>query len=128
MTEAALSEAKDRPKGPLKVTAPVAFGSMWLTPRMRDFVDRYPDIQVSLLLDETELDLGMREADVAIRMAPPRQPDLVQRHRSPSRSTSTPRSSTCRSMGRRPAPPTWRSTGWWSSASTAMRRRRRSTG
>lgn len=80
MTEAALSESKDRPKGPLKVTAPVAFGSMWLTPRMRDFVDRYPDIQVSLLLDESELDLGMREADVAIRMSPPRQPDLVQRH------------------------------------------------
>ncbi len=80
MTEAALSEAKDRAKGPLKVTAPVAFGSMWLTPRMRDFLDRYPDIQLSLLLDETELDLGMRQADVAIRMTPPRQPDLVQRH------------------------------------------------
>ena len=80
MTEAALSEAKDRPKGPLKVTAPVAFGSMWLAPRMKDFVDRYPDIQVSLLLDESELDLGMRQADVAIRMTPPRQPDLVQRH------------------------------------------------
>ncbi|MGE0716674.1 MAG: LysR family transcriptional regulator [Alphaproteobacteria bacterium] len=80
MTEAALSESKDRPKGPLKITAPVAFGSTWLTPRMRSFLDRYPDIQVSLLLDESELDLGMREADVAIRMAPPRQPDLVQRH------------------------------------------------
>lgn len=80
MTEAALIEAKDRPKGPLKITAPVAFGSMWLTPRMRGFLDRYPDIQVSLLLDESELDLGMRQADVAIRMTPPRQPDLVQRH------------------------------------------------
>ncbi|MCC7273214.1 MAG: LysR family transcriptional regulator [Alphaproteobacteria bacterium] len=80
MTEAALSESKDRPKGPLKITAPVAFGSTWLTPRMGSFIDRYPDIQVSLLLDETELDLGMREADVAIRTSPPRQPDLVQRH------------------------------------------------
>jgi DNA-binding transcriptional LysR family regulator len=32
------------------------------------------------LLDDSELDLAMREADVAIRMHPPKQPDLVQRH------------------------------------------------
>jgi len=40
----------------------------------------YPDVSVSLLLDDAELDLAMREADVAIRMHPPKQPDLVQRH------------------------------------------------
>src|SRR6185437_12222220 len=34
----------------------------------------------TLLLDDTDLDLAMREADVAIRMHPPKQPDLVQRH------------------------------------------------
>ncbi len=32
------------------------------------------------MVDDTELDLSMREADVAIRMSPPRQPDLIQRH------------------------------------------------
>ena len=37
-------------------------------------------MSVSLLLDDAELDLAMREADVAIRMHPPKQPDLVQRH------------------------------------------------
>ncbi len=80
MTEAMLSESKDRPKGPLKVTTTVAFGSAWLTPRIREFLDLYPEIQVSLVVDDSELDLSMREADVAIRMSPPRQPDLVQRH------------------------------------------------
>ena len=35
---------------------------------------------MQLLLDDTDLDLAMREADVAIRMHPPKQPDLVQRH------------------------------------------------
>src|SRR6185312_15968075 len=39
MTEAMLSESKDRPKGPLKVTTSVSFGSAWLTPRIREFVD-----------------------------------------------------------------------------------------
>jgi DNA-binding transcriptional LysR family regulator len=33
-----------------------------------------------MVVDDSELDLSMREADVAIRMSPPRQPDLVQRH------------------------------------------------
>jgi DNA-binding transcriptional LysR family regulator len=80
MTEAMLSESKDRPKGPLKVTTTVSFGSAWLTPRIREFTDLYPEIQVTLVVDDSELDLSMREADVAIRMSPPRQPDLVQRH------------------------------------------------
>ncbi len=80
MAEGLISESKDRPKGPLKITTTVAFGSVWLTPRIREFLDLYPEIQVSLVVDDTELDLSMREADVAIRMSPPRQPDLIQRH------------------------------------------------
>jgi DNA-binding transcriptional LysR family regulator len=80
MTEAMLSESKDRPKGPLKVTTTVAFGSAWLVPRVREFLELYPEIELSFIVDDTELDLSMREADVAIRMSPPRQPDLVQRH------------------------------------------------
>ena len=80
MTEAQLTESKDRPKGQLKVTATVALGSTWLTPRMGEFLDIYPDVAVELVLDDRELDLGMREADVAIRMTPPRQPELIQRH------------------------------------------------
>jgi DNA-binding transcriptional LysR family regulator len=46
---------------------------------MRDFLELYPEIDLTLLLDDAELDLGMREADVAIRMSPPRQADLIQR-------------------------------------------------
>ena len=80
MAEAQLTESKDRPRGPLKVTATVALGSTWLTPRMKEFLELHPEISVELVLDERELDLGMREADVAIRMLPPRQPDLIQRH------------------------------------------------
>jgi len=80
MAEAQLSESKDRPNGQLKVTTTVALGSTWLTPRMGEFLEVYPDVTVDLLLDDRELDLSMREADVAIRMAPPRQPELIQRH------------------------------------------------
>ena len=80
MTEALLTESRERPQGPLKITTTVAFGSLWLTPRMKGFLDAHPDIQVTMVLFDGELDLAMREADIAIRMTPPRQPDLVQRH------------------------------------------------
>ena len=80
ITEALLTESKEKPAGRLKVTTTVAFGSIWLAPRLHDFLDMYPDVSISLLLDDSELDLAMREADVAIRMHPPKQPDLVQRH------------------------------------------------
>ena len=80
MAEARIAESRERPQGPLKITTTVAFGSIWLTSRIKDFVGLYPDIEVSLVLADSELDLSMREADAAIRMTPPRQPDLVQRH------------------------------------------------
>ncbi|MCC7283305.1 MAG: LysR family transcriptional regulator [Acetobacteraceae bacterium] len=80
MTEALLSESKERPTGRLKVTTTTAFGGTWLASRIKEFLDLYPEITMSMVLDDSELDLAMREADVAIRLHPPRQPDLVQRH------------------------------------------------
>ena len=80
MTEALLTESKEKPAGRIKVTTTVGFGTTWLAPRLREFLERYPEITMSLLLDDSELDLAMREADVAIRMHAPKQPDLVQRH------------------------------------------------
>lgn len=77
--ELAVTESMERPRGPLRITTTVAFGSMWLTERLKDFVEMYPEIQVSLIVREDALNLSMRQADVAIRMAPPQQPDLIQR-------------------------------------------------
>ena len=80
MTEALLTESKERPTGRLKVTTTVDFGSHWLASRVGGFLASYPDVTMTLLLDDSDLDLAMREADVAIRMHTPKQPDLVQRH------------------------------------------------
>ncbi len=80
MTEALLTESKEKPTGRLKVTTTVGFGSHWLASRVGSFLAAYPDVTMTLLLDDSDLDLAMREADVAIRMHAPKQPDLVQRH------------------------------------------------
>lgn len=74
-----LMDSKEKPSGELKITTTVGLGSVWLTPRIKEFMELYPDIQVTLLLEDAELDLSMREADVAIRLRRPTQPDLIQR-------------------------------------------------
>jgi len=78
--EAAVTDTMERPRGQLRITTTVAFGSMWLTERLKDFVEMYPEIDVSLIVREDELNLSMRQADVAIRLSPPQQADLIQRH------------------------------------------------
>lgn len=77
--ENALIETRERPHGPLKVTAPVGFGSNWLSRVVQEFDEQFPEITLTLLVDDRELDLTMREADVAIRLFPARHPDLVQK-------------------------------------------------
>ncbi len=79
VTEAMIADAKDKPSGELKVTTTVAYGTIWLAPRLKEFMDLYPDIRIEMVVDDRELDLSMREADVAIRMWKPTQADLIYR-------------------------------------------------
>ncbi|TDI54721.1 MAG: LysR family transcriptional regulator [Alphaproteobacteria bacterium] len=74
-----LVDSKGQPSGDLRVTTTVGLGSSWLASRVNDFLDLYPGIHLELILSDDELDVGMRKADVAIRLRPPTQPDLVQR-------------------------------------------------
>ena len=78
-TKARLVETSERPTGDLKVTTTVGLGTAWLAQRVSEFLDLYPDVRIELILTNEELDLAMREADVAIRMRRPAQPDLIQR-------------------------------------------------
>lgn len=79
MAEAALTDARDTAGGSLKITTTVGFGTIWLTPRIGEFLNHYPDMSVDLVLDDRTLDLSMREADIAVRLRLPTQPDLICR-------------------------------------------------
>ena len=78
-TRARLSDSKEKPDGELKITANVGLGTHWLTPRLGEFLDNFPDIRVKLILTDDELDLAMRKADVALRLSQPSQGELIQR-------------------------------------------------
>jgi DNA-binding transcriptional LysR family regulator len=77
--EEALKNVHDNPRGALKITASHGIGAYWLLPRLGQFLAQYPEVEVHLVMDDKELDLAQREADLAIRMRAPVQADLIQR-------------------------------------------------
>ena len=77
--ESNLSEEKNQIKGKLIVTTVVSFGTTWLTPRIKEFMDLHPEIEIELIFSDKELDLATRQADVAIRMRRPKQLNLIQK-------------------------------------------------
>jgi DNA-binding transcriptional LysR family regulator len=77
--ETQMSESQDVPTGPLIVTTTVGIGSTWLASRLDEFLKLYPLIQLEIRLNDAELDLAMREADVAIRLHRPNQSEMIQR-------------------------------------------------
>ena len=60
--------------GEVRLTAPENLAYDYLPVYLAEFRARYPDIRVTILVSNTELDLDRREADVALR-ATPRPPE-----------------------------------------------------
>lgn len=76
---ARIHDSEEEVFGELRVTTTHGFGAIWLAPRLTKFYEKYPDLNIDLMLEERVLDLPMREADVAIRMKEPSQADLVRK-------------------------------------------------
>ena len=75
--EQKLLDKKTKPVGKLTVSTTIGFGSTWLTPRINKFTNQYPDMEISLLMSDDEIDLANRSADVAVRVKRPTQANLI---------------------------------------------------
>jgi DNA-binding transcriptional LysR family regulator len=76
---ARIRDSEEEVFGDLRVTTTTGFGTLWLAPRLTKLYEKYPNLNVDLMLEERVLDLPMREADVAIRMKEPSQADLIRK-------------------------------------------------
>lgn len=76
-TRQSIDLSRDRPTGEIRLTTTISFGSTWLARALADFIGQYPEINITLLLSDEDLDLAKREADIAIRFEPPTQQGLV---------------------------------------------------
>ena len=56
------------PRGELRVTAPILFGRLHVSPIMIEFLERFPDVSVALSLIDRPVDLVEEGLDVAVRI------------------------------------------------------------
>jgi len=77
--ETTLGDQKNKPSGKLSVTTVVSFGTTWLTPRIKEFMDLNPEMEIELIFDDKELDLSLRQADIGIWMRKPKQLNYIQK-------------------------------------------------
>tara|TARA_B100000579_G_C22741676_1_gene809428 strand:- start:293 stop:1183 length:891 start_codon:yes stop_codon:yes gene_type:complete len=77
--ETSLLDQKNKPTGKLTITTVRSFGTHWLTPRIQEFMNLHPEIEVELIFDDKELDLSTRQADIGIFMRRPKQLNYIQR-------------------------------------------------
>jgi DNA-binding transcriptional LysR family regulator len=67
--ERTVSDLQDRPTGTLNVNAPMSFGTLHLGRALADFMARYPEIKVELVLSDRFVDPVEEGFDVTIRIA-----------------------------------------------------------
>src|SRR6202790_2644590 len=78
-------EASSRPRGLVKLAAPLSFGMRWVAPMLPEFFRRYPDIAVDLHLTDAQTDLIGDGFDAALRIAVLEDSSLVARLIAPVR-------------------------------------------
>src|SRR6266851_9009569 len=78
-------ETSSRPRGLVKLAAPLSFGARWVAPLLPEFFRTYPDISVDLHLTDAHADLIGDGFDAAIRVAILEDSSLVARLVAPVR-------------------------------------------
>lgn len=68
-----------KPSGDLHVNVPFTFASGPLASMLPDFIKRYPEVRIVLTVDNRPIDLLIERMDVAIRIGPLQDSDLVAR-------------------------------------------------
>lgn len=78
-TEAQISRLHDEPRGVLKVNGPMSFGVRYLGAAVADFMGRYQDLKVELMLTDRMVDPLEEGVDVTVRIGAMVDSSLIAR-------------------------------------------------
>jgi len=67
-TELTMTQFTSEPRGKLKVNAPMTFGILHVSPLIPGFLERYPEVEIELSLNDRRVDLIEEGYDLAIRI------------------------------------------------------------
>jgi DNA-binding transcriptional LysR family regulator len=75
----AVGQFHGEPRGLLRISASVAFGTLHIAPALPDFLARYPDVRIDMAIADRFVDLAEEGFDVAVRISQEPAPNLVAR-------------------------------------------------
>ncbi len=78
-----VSRRNTKPRGVLKVSAPTSFGRLHVTPHLKTFLERYPDIELEIQLSDSYVDIIREGFDLAIRIGELQDSSLVAKKLAP---------------------------------------------
>ncbi|VAW99794.1 Transcriptional regulator, LysR family [hydrothermal vent metagenome] len=78
-TESLLRNQESVPSGTLRINTPVTFGEICIVPHLWQFLDKYPELLIDLIMDDHYVDLVKGGVDLAIRIGPMTDSALVAR-------------------------------------------------
>jgi len=78
-----VSRRNTKPRGVLKVSAPTSFGRLHITPHLKKFLERYPDIELEIQLSDAFVDIIRDGFDLAIRIGELQDSSLVAKKLAP---------------------------------------------
>lgn len=81
----AVSHLASAPRGELKVNAPMSFGILHLGPALPEFLERFPELDVQMLLNDRVVDLIDEGFDVGVRITRMLDSSLIARRLAPNR-------------------------------------------
>lgn len=81
--DACVDAMRAAPRGRLKITAPVSFGSQRLAPGLAAYLREYPEVEIDLSLTDRNMDLIEEGVDAAIRIGPLADSGLIARSLKP---------------------------------------------
>jgi len=81
----AVTQLAAEPRGLLRVNAPMSFGTLHLGRAVADFMEKYPQLQIQLILSDQQLDPVQEGFDVTLRIADLPSSSLIERKIAPAR-------------------------------------------
>jgi DNA-binding transcriptional LysR family regulator len=77
--EDAVGRRRSRPSGALRLAMPVVFGRLRVIPHLKEFLTRYPEVSVDLVMNDANADLVEEGIDLAIRSGEIADSSLIAR-------------------------------------------------
>jgi DNA-binding transcriptional LysR family regulator len=80
-----VAEAVTQVAGPIRLSAPLSFGTQYLAPALADFAREYPRVELDVSLDDRKVDLVGGGYDLAVRIGKLKDSALIARRIAPVR-------------------------------------------